>query len=76
LDPFEEEEEGTGITSDVVKVKGEDPTSPGLLPKGFDPGTVTIPPYRVNKTKKHTHTGEENEKECPWQFGAVSESVE
>jgi len=51
LDPFEEEEEGTGITSDVVKVKGEDPTSPGLLPKGFDPGTVTIPPYRVNKTK-------------------------
>jgi len=30
--PFEEEEEGTGITSDVVKVKGEDPTTPGLLP--------------------------------------------
>ena len=30
--PFEEEEEGTGITSDVVKVEGEDPTTPGLLP--------------------------------------------
>ena len=25
-------EEGTGITSDVVKVKGEDPATPGLLP--------------------------------------------
>ena len=30
--PFEEEEEGTGIDSDVVKVKGEDPVTPGLLP--------------------------------------------
>jgi len=29
---FEEEEEGTGIASDVVKVKGEDPATPGLLP--------------------------------------------
>jgi len=28
--PFEEEEEGTGITSDVVKVKGEDPATPRL----------------------------------------------
>ena len=30
--PFEEEEEGTGIASDVVKVKGEDPATPGPLP--------------------------------------------
>ena len=30
--PFEEEEEGTGVTSDVVKVKGEDPATPGPLP--------------------------------------------
>jgi len=30
--PFEEEDEGTGITSDIVKVEGEDPTTPGLLP--------------------------------------------
>ena len=29
--PFEEEEEGTGIASDVVKVKGEDPVTPGYL---------------------------------------------
>ena len=29
--PFEEEEEGTVIASDVVKVKGEDPATPGLL---------------------------------------------
>ena len=32
MGPFEEEEEGTGITSDVVKVKGEDPGTPGPLP--------------------------------------------
>jgi len=30
LGPFEEEEEGIGIASDVVKVKGEDPATPGL----------------------------------------------
>ena len=29
--PFEEEEEGTSIASDVVKVKGEDPATPGPL---------------------------------------------
>jgi len=28
---FEEEEEGIGIAIDVVKVKGEDPASPGCL---------------------------------------------
>jgi len=28
---FEEEEEGTGVTSDVVKVQGEDPATPGPL---------------------------------------------
>jgi len=27
--PFEEEEEGTGVASDVVKVEGEDPATPG-----------------------------------------------
>jgi len=29
---FEEEEEGTGVASDVVKVEGEDPATPGPLP--------------------------------------------
>ena len=29
---FEEEEEGTGVASDIVKVKGEDLATPGLLP--------------------------------------------
>jgi len=29
---FEEEEEGIGVASDVVKVKGEDPATPGPLP--------------------------------------------
>jgi len=28
---FEEEEEGIGIASDVVKVQGEDPATPGCL---------------------------------------------
>jgi len=28
---FEEEEEGTGVVSDVVKVEGEDPATPGPL---------------------------------------------
>jgi len=54
--PFEEEEEGTGIASDVVKVEGEDPATPGdypgLLTRGH-PGTITIPQYWVNKTKQH-----------------------
>jgi len=30
--PFEEEEEGTGVASDVVVVEGEDPATPGLMP--------------------------------------------
>ena len=38
MGPFEEEEEGTGIASDVVKVKGEDPATPGLLRKELIPG--------------------------------------
>jgi len=29
--PFEEEEEGIGVASDVVKVKGEEPDTPGYL---------------------------------------------
>jgi len=33
LGPFEEEEEGTGIASDVVKVEGEDLDIPGY-PRG------------------------------------------
>jgi len=35
---FEEEEEGTGVVSDVVKVEGEDPATPGPLPRGMTPG--------------------------------------
>ena len=57
--PFEEEEEeegeGTGVVSNLVKVQGSDPTTPGPL-KRSDPGTVKIPKHRINKTKQHTHT--------------------
>jgi len=28
---FEEQEEGTGVASDIVKVEGEDPDTPGYL---------------------------------------------
>jgi len=55
--PFEEEEEGTGEASEVVKVEGKDPATLGPL-KRNDPGTVTIPQYRVNKTKQHTQLPE------------------
>jgi len=48
--PFEEEEEGIGVTSDVVKVKSEDPATPDPLTRN-DPGIVTIPQYRGNTTK-------------------------
>jgi len=30
--PFEEKEEGMGVTIDVVKVEDEDPATPGPLP--------------------------------------------
>ena len=32
MGPFEEEEEGNGVTSDVVKVEDEDPATPCPLP--------------------------------------------
>ena len=80
--PFEEEEEGTGVASDVVKVEGEDPDTPGYLREdrvrlgrrrswvrlpwlAHDeaPGPyITIPQYRFNKTKQHTHFGNCNTK--------------
>jgi len=31
LGPFEEEEEGTGVASNVIKTKSEDPDNPGYL---------------------------------------------
>ena len=48
--PFEKVEEGSGVASDVVKVKGADQDTPGPL-KRNDPGTVTISQYQVDKTK-------------------------
>jgi len=48
--PFEEEEEGTGVASDVVKVEVEDPATPGPQ-KRNDTRTITIPQYQFNKTK-------------------------
>jgi len=36
LGPFEEEEEGVGIASDVVKVEGEDPATPDYYPRSVD----------------------------------------
>jgi len=31
MGPFEEEQEGTGVASDVVKMEGENPDTPGYL---------------------------------------------
>ena len=39
MGPFEEEEEGTGIASNVVKMEGEDPATPGDYLKSFDTRT-------------------------------------
>ena len=36
MGPFEEEKEGTGITSDVVKVKGEDLANPDYYLRSVD----------------------------------------
>ena len=36
MGPFEEEEEGTGVVSDVVKVQSEDPATPGPLLRNND----------------------------------------
>jgi len=36
--PFEEEEEGTDIASDVVKIEGEDPAIPGYYLRSVDTG--------------------------------------
>jgi len=54
LGPLEEEEEGTGITSDVVKVKGEDqdPDTPGYL-RGD-----RVKLGRENSTQKSSETSE------------------
>ena len=36
LGPFEEEEEGISVPSDVFKVKGEDPSTPGYYLRSVD----------------------------------------
>jgi len=54
--PFEEEEEGTGITSDEVKVKGAEsghPRSPDLR---NDTGTAISPISGQQNKATHTHT--------------------
>jgi len=56
--PFEEEEEGTGITSDAVKVKGEDPATPGPLTEGMTPGPLDSPISGQQNKATHTHTRE------------------
>jgi len=57
--PFQEEEEWTVIASDVVKVKGEDPGTPGSLRSvdtGKTLGTVQFPNIASTKqSNAHTH---------------------
>jgi len=53
--PFEEEEEGTGIASDVVKVQGKDPATP-VLDLRNDPGLLDSPISGQQNKATHTHT--------------------
>jgi len=56
--PFEEKEEGTGVASDVVKVEGEDPGTPGPLIQRMTPGPQRF--HNIGSTKQsntHTHVG-------------------
>ena len=39
MGPFEEEEEGTGIASNIVKVAGEDPATPADYLRSVDTRT-------------------------------------
>ena len=56
--PFEEEHEGTSIASDVVKVKGEDPATPGYnlrsvdtrKPRDRDDSPISGQQYRATHT--------------------------
>jgi len=43
VSPFEEKEEGTGIASDVVKVKCEESGHPRSPDLGIDTGTAISP---------------------------------
>ena len=43
MSPFEEEAKGTGIASDVVKVEGEDPATPGEHLRSVDTRTNNSP---------------------------------
>jgi len=53
---FEEEEEGTGITSDVVKVKGAESRHPRSPDLRNDTGTAISPISGQQNKTTHTHT--------------------
>jgi len=57
--PFEEEEEGTGGVSDLVKVKGEDPGTPGPLSYGMTLGPQRFPNIGLIIKQSNTHTHRE-----------------
>ena len=54
MGPFEEEEEGTGITSDVIKVKCAECGHPRTPDLRIDPGTAISP--ISGQQNKGTHT--------------------
>jgi len=53
---FEEEEEGTGIDSDVVKVEGAESGHPRPPDLRNDTGTVISPLLGQQNKATHTHT--------------------
>ena len=54
--PFEEEEEGTGIASDVVKVKGAESSHPRTPDLRNDTRTVISPISGQQNKATHTHS--------------------
>ena len=56
MGPFEKEEEGTGITSDVVKVKGVESGHPRSTDLRNDTGTAISPISGQQNKATLTHT--------------------
>jgi len=56
MGPFEEEEEGTGIASDVVKVEGAESGHPRFPDSRNDTGTAIFPISGQQNKATHTHS--------------------
>jgi len=70
--PFEEEEEETGTSSDVIKVKGEDPATPGYYLRSADtrkPRDHNGSPISIKQSNTHCCC---NRSCCTWRANCVA----